>query len=70
MISRNERERLRMSESLMNLLLMLVGIQGTDLGIRVCRKGVTRKAIALQIILMPYVPVKTVMTRFKLKIKS
>lgn len=48
MIWRNERDRLRMSEFLMNLLLMLDGIRGTDLGIRGCRKGVTRKAIALQ----------------------
>ncbi|XP_073271984.1 uncharacterized protein [Primulina huaijiensis] len=48
MIRGNERERLRMSESLMNLLLRLDGIRGIDLGIRVCRKGVTRKAIALQ----------------------
>ncbi|XP_073040431.1 uncharacterized protein [Primulina eburnea] len=48
MIRGNEREKLRMSESLMNLLLRLDGIRGIDLGIRVCRKGVTRKAIALQ----------------------
>ncbi|XP_075500584.1 uncharacterized protein LOC142539191 [Primulina tabacum] len=48
MIRGNERERLRMSETLMNLLLRLDGIRGIDLGIRVCRKGVTRKAIALQ----------------------
>ncbi|KZV15790.1 Bcl-2-associated athanogene-like protein [Dorcoceras hygrometricum] len=48
MIRGNERERLRMSESLMNLLLKLDGIRGIDSGIRVCRKGVTRKAVALQ----------------------
>ncbi|XP_073271713.1 uncharacterized protein [Primulina huaijiensis] len=48
MIRGNERERLRVSESLMNLLLRLDGIRGIDLGIRVCRKGVARKAIALQ----------------------
>ncbi|XP_073144137.1 uncharacterized protein [Henckelia pumila] len=48
MIKGNERERLRMSEGLMNLLLRLDGIRGIDWGIRICRKGVTRKAIALQ----------------------
>ncbi|KAG6425523.1 hypothetical protein SASPL_115964 [Salvia splendens] len=39
------KERLRMSESLMSLLLKLDSIRGVDLGVRGCRKAVIRKAI-------------------------
>ncbi|XP_042058511.1 uncharacterized protein LOC121802889 [Salvia splendens] len=42
------KERLRMSESLMSLLLKLDSIRGVDLGVRGCRKAVIRKAIGLQ----------------------
>lgn len=48
LIRRDERERLRMGESLMSLLLKLDSIRGFDLGVRDCRKAVIKKAIALQ----------------------
>ncbi|PIM97950.1 hypothetical protein CDL12_29574 [Handroanthus impetiginosus] len=48
MVRRDERERLRMNESLMSLLFKLDSICGIDFGVRGCRKAVIRKAIALQ----------------------
>ncbi|KAL0357728.1 UNVERIFIED_CONTAM: BAG family molecular chaperone regulator 5, mitochondrial [Sesamum calycinum] len=48
LVRRDERERLRMNESLMCLLFKLDSICGVDSGVRVCRKAVIRKAIALQ----------------------
>ncbi|KAL0385310.1 UNVERIFIED_CONTAM: BAG family molecular chaperone regulator 5, mitochondrial [Sesamum radiatum] len=48
LVRRDERERLRMNESLMSLLFKLDSICGVDSGVRVCRKAVIRKAIALQ----------------------
>ncbi|KAH6798094.1 hypothetical protein C2S52_022648 [Perilla frutescens var. hirtella] len=47
-VKRDAKERLRVSESLMALLLKLDSISGVDFGVRVCRKAVIRKAIALQ----------------------
>ncbi|KAL2253803.1 uncharacterized protein LOC105168685 [Sesamum indicum] len=48
LVGRDERERLRMNESLMSLLFKLDSICGVDSGVRVYRKAVIRKAIALQ----------------------
>ncbi|GER57610.1 Bcl-2-associated athanogene-like protein [Striga asiatica] len=48
LVRRDEKERLRMTESLMSLLLKLDSICGVDFGVRGCRKAVIRKAIALQ----------------------
>ncbi|CAA0820444.1 BAG family molecular chaperone regulator 5-mitochondrial [Striga hermonthica] len=48
LVKRDEKERLRMTESLMSLLLKLDSICGVDFGVRGCRKAVIRKAIALQ----------------------
>lgn len=48
LVRRNERERLKLSESLMNLLFKLDSVSGLDFGVRGCRKAVIRKAIALQ----------------------
>lgn len=42
------REKLRMNEALMSLLLKLDSICGVDFGVRGCRKAVIRKVIALQ----------------------
>ncbi|KAG8365843.1 hypothetical protein BUALT_Bualt17G0014000 [Buddleja alternifolia] len=48
LIRRDEKERLRMNESLMSLLFKLDSICGLDFGVRACRKAVIRKVIALQ----------------------
>lgn len=48
LVRRDERERLRVNESLMSLLFKLDSICGVDSGVRGCRKAVIRKAIALQ----------------------
>ncbi|KAK4719604.1 hypothetical protein R3W88_017942 [Solanum pinnatisectum] len=45
---RDERERLRVNETLMSLLFKLDSIRGVDSGVRECRKAVIRKAIYLQ----------------------
>ncbi|CAN4099220.1 unnamed protein product [Withania somnifera] len=45
---RDERERLRVNETLMSLLLKLDSIRGVDSGIRECRKAVIRKVLSLQ----------------------
>ncbi|XP_047313932.1 uncharacterized protein LOC124917579 [Impatiens glandulifera] len=42
------KERLRLNESLMSLLLKLDSVHGTVPGVRDCRKAVIKKAIALQ----------------------
>ncbi|XP_019199806.1 PREDICTED: uncharacterized protein LOC109193405 [Ipomoea nil] len=47
-LRRDERERIRVNEMLMSLLFKLDSVRGVDSGVRVCRKAVTRKAIALQ----------------------
>lgn len=44
----DERERLRVNETLMSLLFKLDSIRGVDSGVRECRKAVIRKAISLQ----------------------
>ncbi|TMW82617.1 hypothetical protein EJD97_005516 [Solanum chilense] len=48
LICRDERERLRVNETLMSLLFKLDSIRGVDSGVRECRKAVIRKAIHLQ----------------------
>ncbi|KAL2253802.1 uncharacterized protein LOC105168684 [Sesamum indicum] len=48
LVRRDERERVRLSESLMSLLFKLDSIRGVDFGVRGCRKAVIRKVIALQ----------------------
>ncbi|CAI9093140.1 OLC1v1028561C1 [Oldenlandia corymbosa var. corymbosa] len=50
LIKKNEKERLKVNESLMSLLLKLDAVGGgaVDSGVRVCRKAVIKKAIALQ----------------------
>ncbi|KAL6573220.1 hypothetical protein OROMI_012836 [Orobanche minor] len=48
LVRRDEKERLRMNESLMSLLFKLDSICGVDFGVRGCRKAVIRKAISLQ----------------------
>ncbi|KAL1565337.1 BAG family molecular chaperone regulator 5, mitochondrial-like [Salvia divinorum] len=48
LLKTDAKERLRMSESLMSLLLKLDSIRGVDFGVRAFRKAVIRKAIALQ----------------------
>ncbi|KAL0335930.1 UNVERIFIED_CONTAM: BAG family molecular chaperone regulator 5, mitochondrial [Sesamum radiatum] len=48
LLRRDERERVRMNESLMSLLFKLDSISGVDFGVRSCRKAVIRKVIALQ----------------------
>ncbi|KAL2560026.1 BAG domain-containing protein [Forsythia ovata] len=48
LIKRDEKERLKMNESLMALLFKLDSVRGVDLGVRDFRKAVIRKAIALQ----------------------
>lgn len=48
LIRRDERERLRVNETLMSLLFKLDSIRGVDSGVRECRKAVIRKAIYLQ----------------------
>ncbi|KAK9113408.1 hypothetical protein Syun_020205 [Stephania yunnanensis] len=48
MVRRDGKERLRINEMLMALLLRLDSVRGVDSGVRDCRKVVIRKAIALQ----------------------
>lgn len=48
MIQRDEKERLRVNEMLMSLLLKLDAVKGVDSGVRDCRKFVVKKVIALQ----------------------
>lgn len=48
LVRSESRERLRLTETLMNLLLRLDSIRGVDSGVRDCRKAVIKKAIALQ----------------------
>ncbi|XP_028781406.1 BAG family molecular chaperone regulator 6-like [Neltuma alba] len=48
LIRRNSCERLRINETLMNLLLRLDSVTSVDFGVRGCRKSVIKKAIALQ----------------------
>ncbi|XP_009599464.1 BAG family molecular chaperone regulator 6-like [Nicotiana tomentosiformis] len=48
LIRRDERERLRVNETLMSLLLKLDSVRGVDSGVRDCRKAVIKKAISLQ----------------------
>ncbi|KAJ8773553.1 hypothetical protein K2173_005799 [Erythroxylum novogranatense] len=47
-IREDSKERLRVMETLMNLLLQLDGVRGVDCGVRECRRKVIKKAIALQ----------------------
>ncbi|XP_059300089.1 uncharacterized protein LOC132052525 [Lycium ferocissimum] len=47
-IRKDEKERLRVNETLMSLLFKLDSIRGVDYGVRELRKGVIRKAIYLQ----------------------
>lgn len=48
LIRKDERERMRMNEGLMALLLKLDSVPGVDSRVRDCRKAVIRRAIALQ----------------------
>lgn len=48
LIWRESKERLRLNETLMALLFKLDSVSGVDSGVRDLRKGVIRKAIALQ----------------------
>ncbi|CAI9761694.1 unnamed protein product [Fraxinus pennsylvanica] len=48
LVRKDARERMRMNEGLMALLLKLDSIPGVDSGVRDCRKAVIRRAIALQ----------------------
>ncbi|GFY99941.1 hypothetical protein Acr_13g0013410 [Actinidia rufa] len=48
LIRRDGRERLKVSEGLMALLLKLDSVRGVDLGVRELRKAAIKKAIALQ----------------------
>ncbi|KAL7603793.1 hypothetical protein Lser_V15G14544 [Lactuca serriola] len=48
LIRRDAKERLRVNETLMSLLFKLDSIRGVDCGVRLLRKAVTSKAIALQ----------------------
>lgn len=48
LLRRHERERLKVSETLMSLLFRLDSVRGVDAGVRECRKAVIRRAIALQ----------------------
>ncbi|OIT39278.1 PREDICTED: uncharacterized protein LOC109238306 [Nicotiana attenuata] len=48
LIWRDERERLRVNETLMSLLLKLDSVRGVDSGVRDCRKAVIKKVICLQ----------------------
>ncbi|XP_009783668.1 BAG family molecular chaperone regulator 6-like [Nicotiana sylvestris] len=48
LIRRDERERLRVNETLMSLLLKLDSVRGVDSGVRDCRKSVIKKVISLQ----------------------
>lgn len=57
LIRRNEKEKLKMNEMLMALLFKLDSIRGIDLGVRVCRRSVIKKVIALQERIDSIVPV-------------
>ncbi|PON91849.1 BAG domain containing protein [Trema orientale] len=48
LIRRDAKERLTVNETLMSLLFRLDSVKGVDSGVRVCRKTVIKKAIALQ----------------------
>ncbi|EPS67090.1 hypothetical protein M569_07689 [Genlisea aurea] len=48
LIQRETKERVRINESLMSLLLKLDSIAGSEFGVRALRKSVIRKVIALQ----------------------
>ncbi|KAK6930776.1 BAG domain [Dillenia turbinata] len=48
LIRRDSKEKLKLNEMLMSLLFKLDSVRGVDSGIRFCRKGVIKKAIALQ----------------------
>ncbi|KAL2517477.1 BAG family molecular chaperone regulator 5 [Abeliophyllum distichum] len=48
LVRKYERERARMNENLMALLLKLDSIPGIDSGVRDCRKSMIRRSIALQ----------------------
>lgn len=48
LLRKEEKEKLRMNETLMSLLFKLDSICGMDFGVKLCRKAVIRKAIALQ----------------------
>ncbi|KAK1353421.1 BAG domain-containing protein [Heracleum sosnowskyi] len=48
LIRKDSKERLRINETLMALLFKLDSVRGIDSGVRELRKGVIRKAIALQ----------------------
>lgn len=47
-VQEDPKERLRVSEALMGLLLRLDSVRGFDVGVRNCRKEVIKKAIRLQ----------------------
>lgn len=47
-IKRDAKESLKLSETLMNLLLRLDSVTTVDFGVRSCRKSVIKRAIALQ----------------------
>lgn len=48
LIRKDSKERLKVNETLMNLLFRLDSIRGVDSGVRGCRKAVIKRAIALQ----------------------
>ncbi|WCJ38821.1 BCL-2-associated athanogene 5 [Euphorbia peplus] len=48
LIKTDRKERLKVNEMLMRLLLKLDSVPGVDFGVRECRKGVIKKAIRLQ----------------------
>lgn len=48
MLGRDQKERLRVNETLMNLLFRLDSVRGVDVGVKEYRKAVIRKTIALQ----------------------
>ena len=47
-VRRDQKEKLKINEMLMTLLLKLDSVRGVDFGVRDCRKAVIKKAIALQ----------------------
>ncbi|KAF9686150.1 hypothetical protein SADUNF_Sadunf03G0128600 [Salix dunnii] len=48
LVRRDQKEKLKINEMLMSLLLKLDSVRGVDVGVRDCRKAVIKKAIALQ----------------------
>ncbi|XVE66056.1 hypothetical protein DITRI_Ditri08aG0050900 [Diplodiscus trichospermus] len=48
LIRNDSKERLKVNEMLMSLLLKLDSVRGVDSGVRDCRKSVIKRAIALQ----------------------